>query len=105
MTQWASRMPRALTEADAVRRPVHGEDLADQVPARNRAPLARVARLRAVVAHHEVLARRNRPLRVRGARVAAGALDVRLDQLLAVDVDEPVLLLPGLPGQGDQALD
>ena len=45
---------------NAVRRPVGREDLADQVLARHRPPLARVAGLRAVVAHHEVLPRAGR---------------------------------------------
>src|SRR6476619_1113638 len=106
MTQWSRRtsksgdrvkpVPRS-PEPDPVRWPVDGEDLADQVAARHRPPLARVAGLRAVVAHHEVLAVGDRPLRIRRAGVPAVVLHVRLDQLLAIDVDEPVLFLPRLP--------
>ena len=40
-----------------------------------------------------------------GLVVAAARLDVRLVELLAVDVDEPVLLAHRLAGQADQALD
>src|SRR6478672_234133 len=114
MTQWSRRtsksgdrlkpVPRS-PEPDSVRWPVDGEDLADQVAARHRPPLARVARLRAVVAHHEVLALRDRSLGIRGTGVAPVVLYIRLNQLLAVDVDEPVLFLPGLARQGDQPLD
>src|SRR6266508_2500521 len=44
-------------EADALRRPVDREHLADDVLARHGAPDARIAGRRAVVAHHEVVAR------------------------------------------------
>src|SRR5436309_4410275 len=72
-------------ERDPVRRPVRGEDLPDQVPARNRPPTARVAGLRTVVAHEEVLALRHVP--VAGLVVAAAGPDVGLVQLLSVDGD------------------
>src|SRR5579862_854956 len=49
-------------DRDPRRRPVRRDHLADQVLARHRAPLARVARLAAVVAHEEVLALRHDPL-------------------------------------------
>src|SRR5581483_501689 len=84
-------------------RPVGRDHLADQVPARDRAPLARVAGAVPVVAHHEVLPLRDLPRRV-AERVAPVRLHVRLVELLAVDVDVPVPLLPGLPGQPDQPL-
>src|SRR5712691_5361109 len=81
-------------ERNAVRGPVGHEDLADDVLARNRSPEARVARLRAVVAHHEVLALRHRedsPVRgVRRRRRAARRFDVRLVQLATVDEDVAV---------------
>src|SRR5213080_571925 len=87
----AGAVPRfRLSETDAIRRPVHGEDLADDVLARHRAPFAGIARLDPVVAHEEVLARRDVPLAV--LAVAPARLDIRLDQLLAVDEDDPVAL-------------
>src|SRR5580765_7066770 len=82
--------PGRLHQADALRRPVDGEHLSDDVLPRHRAPAARVARRDAVVAHHEVVVLRDLPRRVR-LEVAAVALDVRLVQLLAVDVDEALL--------------
>src|SRR6266496_1797290 len=72
-------------ERDPVGRPVGGENLADQILARHRSPAARVAGLRAVVAHEEVIALRDVP-RVALA-VAPVRLDVGLIELLAVDVD------------------
>src|SRR6266566_2771804 len=92
-----------LPKADSLRRPVDGEDLADDVLARHRAPLARVARLDAVVAHEEVHAGGD-VVRLRLAedvalRVPPVLLHVRLDQLVAVDVDGPRLLLDRLAGQ------
>src|SRR5207244_4564760 len=92
-----------LAKGDSIRRPVDREDLADQVLARHRPPLARVARRTAVVAHHEVVALWDAPRRLR-ARVAAVGLDVRLLQPLAVDVDVAGPLLPAVAGQADQAL-
>ena len=70
----------------------------------HRPPLARVARELAVVAHEEVVARRNRPGRpVLG--VASRDRDVGLGELLAVDEDDAVALGPGLSRQRDQPLD
>src|SRR4029077_576740 len=93
-------------QRDAVRRPVGREDLADQVLARDGAPAARIARLPTVVAHEEVRALVNLPRARRRVVQAPVGLDVRLVQLLAVDVDEPALLLSdGLARQADQALD
>src|SRR5689334_2472704 len=74
-------------QRDPVRRPVGGEDLADQVRAGHGAPAAGVAGLAAVVAHEEVVALRDVPRACgRVVRTAVG-LEVRLVQLLAVDVD------------------
>ena len=84
----AERMPgsRQRHGDESVRRPVGREDLADHVLARHGAPLPGVARLRAVVAHHEVLALRT--WYVRGGRVSRRRVrDVRLVELAAVDVD------------------
>src|SRR3954452_11414051 len=77
---------RPLLDREPLRRPVGRDDLADQLVVRDRAPAPRVARRAAVVAHHEVVARRDllRPVRV---GVAPLWLDVRLVELLAVDVD------------------
>src|SRR5215469_8277351 len=55
------RQPRGLSEADSVGRPVDEEDDPDQLVAWHRAPCAGIARLRAVVAHHEVVVRRDVP--------------------------------------------
>src|SRR4029453_13377918 len=82
-----------LAEGNPVRRPVGREDLADQVLPGNRPPDPRIAGLRSVVAHHEVVPLRD-PLRVVRVEVAAALRDVRLDQLLPVDVDLAVPLLP-----------
>src|SRR6266508_1465507 len=95
---------KPLLEADAPRRPVDREYRADEVLPWNRAPAARVARRGAVVAEHQILALRDRLARNR-LRVSPIGLDVRLVQLLAVDVDEAVLLAPGLAWQPDEALD
>src|SRR3954453_20146324 len=91
-------------DRDAVRRPVRGEHLPDQVLAWDGAPGARVAGGGAVVAHHEELVlgdphRRDRP------RVAAVGEDVRLVQALAVDVHVAAALLPLVAGEPDQPLD
>src|ERR671930_2475505 len=80
------RRPRNdRVERDPVRRPIRCEDLSDQILARNGAPAPRVARLRAVVAHEEVLALGDVP--GAGLVVAAAGPDVGLAQLLAVDED------------------
>src|SRR4029453_3202659 len=92
-----------LAEGNPVRRPVGREDLADQVLPGNRPPDPRIAGLRSVVAHHEVVPFRD-PLRVVRVEVAAALRDVRLDQLLPVDVDLAVPLLPQLPRQADDPL-
>src|SRR6266545_7258952 len=95
---------RLLTKADALRRPVDGEDRPDQVLARDGPPAARIARGGAVVAEHDVLVLRNGLLGER-VRVAPLLLDVGLVELLPVDVDVAVLLAPAVAGQADQALD
>src|SRR5258706_14121477 len=53
-----------LLDRDPLRRPVSRDHLADQVPARYRAPSARVARLAAVVSHEEVMALFDSPAHV-----------------------------------------
>src|SRR4029077_7574869 len=83
-------------------RPVDKEDGADQVPARYRAPLPRVARLGSVVAHEEVLAFRNTPAPCLCVPVTLS--DVGLLQRPSVDVDEALLLRDRLARQSDQPL-
>src|SRR4051812_46262954 len=100
------------SENSADRNPVGGpirrEHLPDQVLPRHRPPLARVARLRAVVAHHEVLPLRD-VVRLRASRVTAVRLDVRLVELLAVDEDvtgaADVPQLDPVAREADQPLD
>src|SRR5207249_8880885 len=70
----------------------------------HRAPPARVARAVAVVPHHEVLPLRDRH-RPLGEVVTALGFYVRLVELLAVDVDVALDLLPGVARKADQALD
>src|SRR4029450_10337495 len=94
---------RPLLEADAPRRPADREHRGHRFLPRNRAPAARVARRGAVVTEHQILAFRDLLARNR-LRIPPIGLDVRLVQLLAVDVDEAVLLAPGLAGQPDDAL-
>src|SRR5262249_13170646 len=113
-TQRASAQHSSLLEADAVRRPVDEEDRADEVLPWNGTPLARVARLRPVVAHHEVAPRGNLPVLSDVALVELARLrrDIRLVELAedrrlgSSDPDEAlVVLLEGLAGQADDALD
>src|SRR5512133_2464799 len=97
-----------LAEADSVRRPVGGEDRANQVLARHRAPAPRVARVAAVVAHEEIVAGRHAPglLPVGDVALASLLLDVRLVELLVVDPDEALLVLvEEVARQPDQPLD
>src|SRR6266516_772814 len=93
-----------LSEADAAGWPVHGEDGAYQVLARDGAPAAGVARLVAVVAEHHELVLRDGPLGDRHVVPSIG-LHVRLIQLLPVDIDVAVLLAPAVARDRDQALD
>src|SRR5882672_3580700 len=104
--KWTRTVPGRLAasaDRDPARRPVRGEDLPDQVAARDRPPRARVARRDAVVAHHEELALADPDRRDR-ARVTAGRTDVRLVETLAVDVYIAAALLPQIAGKPDQAL-
>src|SRR5436305_10958501 len=57
-------------ESDSVRRPVREERLADDPRLRDRPPEAAVLRIGTIVAHHEVVAMRNRD---RGGKVARAA--------------------------------
>ena len=61
----AAEKEQRRPEADPHRWPVDEEHLADQVGFWHGPPLAGVAGLRAIVAHEEVLALRDAPLRVR----------------------------------------
>src|SRR5581483_9449190 len=105
---WRPAHPsRDLQDRDPARGPVDRDHLPDQVGARHRPPHAGVAGAAAVVAHHEVLARRHVPglvlVRVGGAAVR---LDVRLVQLLPVDPDEAArVLVDRLARHPDQPLD
>src|SRR2546423_435532 len=89
---------------DPVWRPIGKEHLADQVLARDGPPDAGVARGRPVVAHEEIAALRNRDRRLRVV-VAPLRTHVWLVQLLPVDVDVAVPLLPPIAGKADKALD
>ena len=96
-------------EADAVRRPVRRENLADEVLARHRPPLPRVTGLGAVVAHHEVVPLRDRQRPELGAGQAAFGFQIGLLQSPAVDVDVTVAPLEPhldpLAREADQPLD
>src|SRR5437762_2132263 len=72
--------PIRLAESNPVRGPVDEEDRADQLVARHRAPRTGVARLGAVVAHHEIAARFDLPdlPEVGAVRQAAVCRDVLL---------------------------
>src|SRR5256714_10005814 len=102
-----------LLEADPVGRPVDEEDDADQLVEGHPAPGAGVARLRAVVAHHEVRARRDRPCLSEMLAVRKSALgwEIRLFQLHEVgrvgflDRDETlVVLVHRVAGEADHPL-
>src|SRR5215204_6418497 len=80
-----------LAKADSLRRPVDREDRADQIVARNGTPDPAVARLRAIVAHHEVVTLGDLPRPV-VLLVALIGLQIRLLQGLSVDVDRAVPL-------------
>src|SRR4051794_31126851 len=104
---------KGLVERDSARGPISGEHVPNQVLARDQAPRPGVAGRLSVVAHHQEVALRDPrvlvPRRQVGeadrAVVAAIGPYVRLVQLLPVDVDEALALLPDLAGQADQALD
>src|SRR5918999_3335368 len=93
-----------LAEADPLRRPVDCENLADDVLARNRAPDPTVARLAAIVAHHEVLTVRDGAPR-EGVVVPLSLVEVRLLERLPVDHDDAVAKRDLLSGHPDEALD
>src|SRR6266545_1630449 len=109
----ASASLSGSVERDAARRPVRGEDRADQIFARHEAPPPRVAGGTAVVAHHQVVALGDASHRAarrdvgEAQRLAVSAVgpDVGLIQLPAVDVDEAFPLRPDVAGQSDQPLD
>src|SRR3954453_16174577 len=89
-------------ERDPVRRPVGHDHRPDQVLARDRAPHARVARVAAVVAHHEVLTLRDVPLA--GRAPAAAELHVLLLDQLPVDSQPAAVVGDGVAWEPDQAL-
>src|SRR5215218_8720906 len=91
-----------LAKADPLRRPINRENGPDEVVPGNRAPLAAVTRLRAVVAHHEVAPLRNLPA-VRPI-VALVREHVGLVQPLPVDENGAVPLLDGVPREPDDPL-
>src|SRR6478735_1318336 len=85
------RSSRALEEPDPIRRPVGQECLADDPCARNRPPESAVVGVRAVVAHHVVVAPGHRDgLREVARRVAVALHDVGVAFGLAVADDVPV---------------
>src|SRR5215213_3529401 len=92
-----------LAKADPLRRPINRENGPDEVVPGNRAPLAAVTRLRAVVAHHEIAPLRNLP--AVGPLVALARGHVRLVQPLSVDEDDAVPLLDGIAWEPDDPLD
>src|SRR6188474_3139539 len=92
-----------LAKADPLRWPINRENGPDEVVAGDRAPLPAVARLRAVVAHHEVAPLRNLPA-VRSL-VALARGHVGLVQPLSVDEDGAVPLLDGVARKPDDPLD
>src|SRR5262245_30139429 len=103
----AGMVANPLVERDPARRPVRREHVADQVLLRNESPDAGVAGRLPVVAHHQVHVLRDArvgvPRRDVGQPhcpvVPAVGFDVRLVQLLAVDVNEALPLFPHLPRQ------
>src|SRR5205823_2866435 len=99
---WARTTCR-LPDRPARRRPVRRDDGPDERGARHRPPRARVARADAVVAHHEVLLRPELRPRARDG-VAVQDRQVRLVQLVPVDVEEARLLRDDVAGNADHAL-
>ena len=100
------RVPRDLERADALRRPVGGEGVADDPAVRHRAPEAAVVGLAAVVAHAEHVARRNGDRARQVAPLSAGARgDERLALQLPVAHDVPVAHGDAIAAHADDALD
>src|SRR5436305_14626496 len=93
-------------ESDSVRRPVGEERLADDPRLRDRPPEAAVLGVGAIVAHHEVVAARNRD---RGGEVARAAAIARngVGVLLRHTVAGHVTAVdrPTVPGTADPAPD
>src|SRR5687767_16029263 len=90
-------------KSDALRGPINGKDRPDQVPARDGPPFPAVAGLRAIVAHHEVLACGHVEREV--APAASLLLDVRLLQPLPVHAHNAVSLFEVVTGEPDEPLD
>src|SRR3974377_2133311 len=84
--------------------PVGKNGAAVNVLARDRAKNSRVVGTDAMIAHHEVASARNR-----GGRVIADVRilrrNIRLGNLLPIDVDDAATNLDLLPGQGDDTFD
>src|SRR4029079_14877948 len=91
-----------LAKANPLGRPIDRENGPDQVVAGNRAPFAAVARLRAVVAHHEVAPLRNLPAVC--PVVALVRRHIRLVQPLSVDEHGAAPFLDGVPRKPDDPL-
>src|SRR5919108_2047545 len=94
--------PHGLSKSDPLRRPIDRKYRPDQVFPRHRPPLSAVAGLRAVVAHHEVLAHRDVCGEV--TPTAPLRLDVRLLEALAVHPEDAVSLLEVITRKADEPL-
>src|SRR5436309_1394416 len=96
----------ALERADPVRGPVREERLPDDPSLRDWSPVAAIVAFPTVVAHHKKVPRRNRDLPglVADGTARIGA-DVRLVELLAVDVGAALDHLQAIAGEPDDPLD
>src|SRR5688500_99790 len=94
---------RRLGQTEARRRPIDGKDGADEILAAHGSPLAAVAGLSTVVAHHEVLVGPERPLRT----VEAGRAPVHVGLLerRPVHAQEAAPLRDGVAREADEPLD
>src|SRR6476661_5203259 len=106
----AGAQPIGSEQADAADRPVRREGAADDPAARDGAPEAAVLRVATVVAHHEVVTRRDGDRRrevAPGAAAApcAGAVDVGVLLALSVAVDVAAADVDAVAGEADHALD
>src|SRR5918994_2513036 len=96
----------ALEDADLLGGPIRGEGLADEPVSGDRSPESAVVALSTIVAHHEVMVRRNGdlPREIAFAARAARAREVILGPL-AVHDRHPVRYSQGVPWAGDDAFD
>jgi hypothetical protein len=100
----ASERAGSSTPRSGLLRPQDADDLADKAGCQHRPPLARVTRLRAIVAHHEVRPRRDLARRIRRACVAPVGLHVRLLHFLPSMKMNPFFSLAGLCGGANEDL-